>query len=90
VRPADHGSFILPFTVLRRIDCVLEKTKPAVIAAAKRQVLDDQLQATISQSKKWKASQTSSRSSKLQQTGDVIVAGRAHSSRPITDASSPW
>lgn len=35
VKPADYGSFILPFTVLRRIDCVLEKTKPAVIAAKK-------------------------------------------------------
>jgi type I restriction enzyme M protein len=35
VKPADYGSYILPFTVLRRIDCVLEKTKPAVVAAAK-------------------------------------------------------
>src|SRR6202163_4255762 len=34
-KPADYGSFILPFTVLRRIDCVLERTKPAVVAAAK-------------------------------------------------------
>jgi type I restriction enzyme M protein len=36
VRPADYGSFILPFTVLRRIDCVLEAKKPAVVAAAKK------------------------------------------------------
>jgi type I restriction enzyme M protein len=36
VRPADYGSFILPFTVLRRIDCVLEAKKPAVIAVAKK------------------------------------------------------
>ena len=35
VKPADYGSYVLPFTVLRRIDCVLEKTKPAVVAAAK-------------------------------------------------------
>lgn len=35
MRPADYGSFILPFTVLRRIDCVLEAKKPAVVAAAK-------------------------------------------------------
>src|SRR6202163_3098780 len=34
-RPADYGSFILPFTVLRRIDCVLEAKKPAVVAVAK-------------------------------------------------------
>jgi type I restriction enzyme M protein len=36
VRPADYGSFILPFTVLRRLDCVLDKTKPAVLAVAKK------------------------------------------------------
>ena len=36
VRPADYGSFILPFTVLRRIDCVLEAKKPAVVAIAKK------------------------------------------------------
>jgi type I restriction enzyme M protein len=35
IRPADYGSFILPFTVLRRIDCVLEAKKPAVVAVAK-------------------------------------------------------
>src|ERR1700681_147087 len=34
-RAADYGSFILPFTVLRRIDCVLEAKKPAVVAVAK-------------------------------------------------------
>jgi len=35
VRPADYGSFVLPFTVLRRIDCVLEEKKSAVVAVAK-------------------------------------------------------
>lgn len=35
VKPADYGSFILPFTVLRRLDCVLEATKPDVIKVAK-------------------------------------------------------
>lgn len=34
-RPADYGSFILPLTVLRRLDCVLEPTKPAVVRIAK-------------------------------------------------------
>jgi hypothetical protein len=29
---SDFGKVILPFTVLRRLDCVLEATKPAVIA----------------------------------------------------------
>jgi len=36
VKPADYGSYILPFTVLRRIDCVLEAKKPAVAAVAKK------------------------------------------------------
>ncbi|MDF2638372.1 MAG: restriction endonuclease subunit [Novosphingobium lindaniclasticum] len=31
-KPADYGSVILPFTVLRRLDCVLEPTKAAVLA----------------------------------------------------------
>lgn len=31
-RPADYGSVILPFTVLRRLDCVLEPTKADVLA----------------------------------------------------------
>jgi len=35
VKPADYGSFILPFTVLRRLDCVLEATKPDVVKVAK-------------------------------------------------------
>jgi type I restriction enzyme M protein len=37
-RQSDYGKVILPFTVLRRLDCVLEATKPAVLAElAKRQ-----------------------------------------------------
>lgn len=31
-KQADYGKVILPFTLLRRIDCVLEKTKPAVLS----------------------------------------------------------
>ena len=31
-RPHEYGKVILPFTVLRRLDCVLEPTKPAVLA----------------------------------------------------------
>lgn len=30
-KQSDYGKVILPFTVLRRLDCVLEATKPAVI-----------------------------------------------------------
>ena len=30
-KPADYGKVILPFTVLRRIDCVLAPTKAAVL-----------------------------------------------------------
>ncbi|WP_022684170.1 type I restriction-modification system subunit M [Sphingobium bisphenolivorans] len=31
-KPSDYGSVILPFTVLRRLDCVLEETKTDVLA----------------------------------------------------------
>lgn len=31
-KQSEYGKIILPFTVLRRLDCVLEKTKPAVLA----------------------------------------------------------
>jgi type I restriction enzyme M protein len=31
-KQSEYGKVILPFTVLRRLDCVLEKTKPAVLA----------------------------------------------------------
>ena len=30
-KQSEHGRVILPFTVLRRLDCVLEKTKQAVL-----------------------------------------------------------
>ncbi|MEG0822602.1 MAG: type I restriction-modification system subunit M N-terminal domain-containing protein, partial [Burkholderiaceae bacterium] len=30
-RQGEYGKVILPFTVLRRLDCVLEATKPAVL-----------------------------------------------------------
>src|SRR3954463_13884510 len=30
-KQADYGKVILPFTVLRRLDCVLGPTKPAVL-----------------------------------------------------------
>ncbi len=31
-KQSDYGKIILPFTLLRRLDCVLEPTKPAVLA----------------------------------------------------------
>ena len=31
-KQSDYGKVILPFTVLRRLDCVLEATKPKVLA----------------------------------------------------------
>jgi type I restriction enzyme M protein len=31
-KQSEYGRVILPFTVLRRLDCVLESTKPAVLA----------------------------------------------------------
>lgn len=33
-KPAQYGSVILPFTILRRLDCVLEATKSAVLSEA--------------------------------------------------------
>jgi type I restriction enzyme M protein len=35
-RPHEYGKVILPFTVLRRMDCVLEPTKAAVLAELKK------------------------------------------------------
>lgn len=35
-KQSEYGKVILPLTVLRRLDCVLEPTKPAVLAAAER------------------------------------------------------
>ena len=35
-KQSEYGRVILPFTVLRRLDCVLEKTKPAVLAELKK------------------------------------------------------
>ena len=35
-KPHEYGRVILPFTVLRRLDCVLEATKPAVLAELAR------------------------------------------------------
>ena len=35
-KPHQYGSIVLPFTVLRRLDCVLEPTKQAVLDEAKK------------------------------------------------------
>lgn len=35
-RQADYGKVILPFTLLRRLDCVLESSKPALLAEYKK------------------------------------------------------
>ena len=31
-KQSDYGKVIMPFTVLRRLDCILEATKPQVLA----------------------------------------------------------
>ncbi len=36
-KQSEYGKVILPFTVLRRLDCVLEATKPAVLAEYSKQ-----------------------------------------------------
>lgn len=33
-RQSEYGKVILPFVVLRRLDCILEATKPAVLEMA--------------------------------------------------------
>lgn len=35
-KQSEYGRVILPLTVLRRLDCVLEATKPAVLGAVER------------------------------------------------------
>lgn len=35
-KPSEYGRVILPFTVLRRLDCVLATSKPKVLAEKKR------------------------------------------------------
>lgn len=40
-RQSEYGKVILPFTVLRRLDCVLEPTKEAVLAFSGPQRLAD-------------------------------------------------
>lgn len=37
-KQSEYGKVILPFTVLRRLDCVLEATKPAVLAENEKQL----------------------------------------------------
>jgi len=37
-KQSEYGKVILPFTVLRRLDCVLEATKPAVLAEYAKQL----------------------------------------------------
>lgn len=37
-RQSEYGKVILPFTVLRRLDCVLEATKSAVLAENEKQL----------------------------------------------------
>ena len=36
-KQSEYGKVILPFTVLRRLDCVLDSTKPAVLAEFEKQ-----------------------------------------------------
>ncbi len=42
-KQSDYGKVILPFTLLRRLDCVLEPTKEAVLAALKEHKGDGEL-----------------------------------------------
>ena len=49
-QPNQYGDVVLPFTILRRLDCILEPTKEQVIAAYKQaqsQKIDPSLFARI-------------------------------------------
>jgi type I restriction-modification system DNA methylase subunit len=39
-KQSEYGKVILPFTVLRRLDCVLEATKPAVLKELEKRTDD--------------------------------------------------
>ncbi|MEB8386886.1 type I restriction-modification system subunit M N-terminal domain-containing protein [Rhodobacteraceae bacterium KMM 6894] len=43
-KQSEYGKVVLPFVVLRRLDCILEKTKPAVLdmAASLPKDMDDE------------------------------------------------
>jgi type I restriction enzyme M protein len=43
-KQSDYGKVILPFTLLRRLDCVLEPSKAAVLAAIKEHRGESELQ----------------------------------------------
>lgn len=48
-RQSEYGKFVLPFTVLRRLDCLLEPTKSAVLETASTlpEETDDEARAMI-------------------------------------------
>lgn len=48
-KQSEYGKVILPFVVLRRLDCILEATKPEVLnlAASLPDDLDDEAQDTL-------------------------------------------
>ncbi|MEY8799536.1 N-6 DNA methylase [Leisingera sp. XS_AS12] len=48
-KQSEYGKIVLPFTILRRLDCLLEKTKQAVLdtASGLPDEMDDQMRMTI-------------------------------------------
>ena len=48
-RQSEYGKIVLPFVILRRLDCLLEKTKDAVLAEAKSlpEEMDDKMRMAI-------------------------------------------
>ena len=48
-KQSEYGKVILPFVVLRRLDCILEETKPAVLemAATLPEDMDDEARDTL-------------------------------------------
>lgn len=50
-KPHEYGQVILPFTVLRRMDCVLEPTKQAVLKEAAKRVASGDRRQSLSDSR---------------------------------------
>lgn len=92
VEPEDYGDYIIPFTVLRRLECILADSKPAVLdylagTALSGQMLDMTVQHTFGlhfyNSSPLDLSRIASTDDKVLESLKVYIAGFSDSSRDI-------
>lgn len=92
VEPEDYGDYIIPFTVLRRLECILADTKPAVLdylagTALSGQMLDMTIQHTFGlhfyNSSPLDLSRIASTDDKVLESLKVYIAGFSDSIRDI-------